>query len=60
MFSPFSGAFTQVPFTLLQAGRAVFQVSMTPDASFEYYVTDDTGLVWPPGAPSILNTVVVS
>lgn len=56
-----ASTFTKATFSRIAAGRAVFQVELPPlSQSFEYYVGDTDGLVWPAGAPYQLQTVTVA
>lgn len=53
--------FSLANFTRLVPDRPVFQLDLpAPSASIEYYVSDSDGLVWPSGAPAVLQTVVVA
>jgi hypothetical protein len=60
-----TGAFTPIAMRRLAEGRAVFEVvfdprTLQPSGSFEYYLQAGTALTWPPGAPSVRQTVIVA
>lgn len=51
--------FVATNMTRVSPGRSVFSVELpAPLESFQYYVSDGT-LVWPPGAPTALQSVAV-
>jgi len=52
------GSWQSIP--ALPRGRAVFEVPLPPaQRDFEYYISSSRGLVWPPTAPRLNQTVVV-
>ncbi len=54
-----TGSFSTKLLQQVNPERSVYILDMGMISSFEYYVTDDAGLVWPAGAPADVQTVVV-